>query len=67
MQSIDAHLAFCKKHKCKPSKPFPGEFLVRTTPEKHGMFTAAAKTSGMSLNKWVDHMLENALRNTHHL
>jgi len=64
--SIDAHIAFCEKSGREPSKPFPGEFIVRTTPEKHGFFTAAAKLSGLSLNKWTNSVLENAARDVLH-
>ena len=64
--SIDAHIAFCKKTGKKPSMPYPGEFLVRTTPAKHGRFTAAAKLSGLSLNKWVDKVLEMAAKDIIH-
>ncbi|RDH41209.1 type II toxin-antitoxin system HicB family antitoxin [Zooshikella ganghwensis] len=56
-RSIDAHIAFCKSIGREPSKPFSGEFLVRTTPEHHGVFMSAAKASGLSLNKWVDQVL----------
>jgi len=64
--SIDAHISFCEKSGREPSKPFPGEFLVRTTPENHGFFTAAAKLSGLSLNKWTNSVLENAARDVLH-
>lgn len=66
IDSIEAHIAFCQKKGIEPSKPFPGEFLVRTTPEKHGLFTAAARASGLSLNKWVDSVLEHAARDLVH-
>ncbi|NYZ70473.1 type II toxin-antitoxin system HicB family antitoxin [Endozoicomonas sp. SM1973] len=56
-RSIDAHIEFCKSIGREPSTPFSGEFLVRTTPEHHGVFVAAAKESGLSLNKWVDQVL----------
>ena len=55
--SIDAHIDFCKSIGREPSTPFSGEFLVRTNPEHHGVFMAAAKESGLSLNKWVDAVL----------
>jgi len=60
INSIDAHIAFCEKVGREPSKPYSGEFLIRTSPSKHGLFTAAAKRSKMSLNKWAEHVLENA-------
>jgi len=49
--SIDTHLAFCEKMGREASKPFSGDFVVRTSPNNHGLFTAADKRSKMSLNK----------------
>jgi predicted HicB family RNase H-like nuclease len=48
IKSIDAHIAFCAKIGREASKPYSGEFLVRTSPQMHGIFTAAAKQSKMS-------------------
>lgn len=60
--SVDFYLEHCEKVGKKPSKPFPGEFLIRTTPEHHGLYTAAAKMAGLSLNKWADQTLEAAAK-----
>lgn len=62
INSIDAHLAFCESIGRAPSKPYSGEFLVRTTPANHGVFTAAARRSKMSLNKWAETVLEKAAK-----
>lgn len=58
--SIEAHLVFCEKMGREASKPFSGDFVVRTSPANHGLFTAAAKISKMSLNKWAEQVLETA-------
>lgn len=64
MSSIEAHIAFCISQGLEPSKPYSGEFLIRTSPAKHGLFTAAAKRSKMSLNKWAESVLEQAAVHT---
>lgn len=61
-ESIDFYLDHCEKIGKSPAKPYPGEFLIRTTPEHHGLFSAAAKASGLSLNKWADQTLEAQAR-----
>lgn len=50
INSIEAHLVFCEKMGREASKPLSGKFIVRTSPANHGLFTAAAKRSTLSLN-----------------
>ena len=64
IRSIDAHIAFCEKMGREASKPYSGEFLIRTTPALHGLLTAAAKHSKLSLNKWAERVLVSAAKNT---
>ena len=58
--SIDTYLDYCKKKNRNPDKPFPGNFMVRSSPEMHRDFMIAAKKSGMSLNGWVNEVLDHA-------
>jgi len=60
--SINEYLAFCKEQKKKPEKSYPGEFLLRTTPENLRLIDAARYRAGYkSINKWAESVLvENA-------
>ena len=58
--SIDVYLEYCRKKNRDPEKPFSGNFLVRSDPNKHRDFMIAAKKNGMSLNRWVNDVLDNA-------
>lgn len=60
-ESIDDYLDFCARKNIAPEKPFSGQFLVRTTPERHRLVAEAAAGVGKSVNKWVDDMLQQAL------
>jgi len=62
--SINDYLEFCKEQKKKPEKTYPGEFLLRTTPENLRLFDEARyKTDYKSINKWAESVLvENAKR-----
>ena len=57
-ESVDVYLEFCQKKGIEPSKPFSGKFMVRLDPNLHRDASAAAKTSGMSLNAWVTKAIE---------
>ncbi|NQY74689.1 MAG: type II toxin-antitoxin system HicB family antitoxin [Candidatus Margulisbacteria bacterium] len=57
-KSIHDYLAFCKAQKKKPEKGYPGEFLLRTTPDKHRLIEEARYKAGYkSLNKWAESVL----------
>ncbi len=55
--SVEEYLAFCKEHHKKPDKPYSGEFLIRTTPERQRAISAAASKAGKSVNKWAEKVL----------
>ena len=59
-QSVEDYLAFCKERGEAPEKPYSGQFVVRVEPPLHRAFVTAAKRSGLSLNKWVSAVLEQA-------
>ncbi|MBC8128762.1 MAG: type II toxin-antitoxin system HicB family antitoxin [Rhizobiaceae bacterium] len=52
-QSIDDYIAFCAERGDDPEKLFSGQFVVRAEPDLHRALVAAARRSGMSLNKLV--------------
>ena len=58
--SIADYRAFCSERGEEPEKPFSGQFLVRLEPSLHRAAVAAARRSGVSLNKWVAKTLERA-------
>lgn len=59
--SVDEYLAFCKKKNRAPEKPFSGKFMLRVPPELHRELFIAAKTKGLSLNKFVTDLLGETL------
>ena len=58
--SVDFYLAHCETTGKQAEKPFSGEFTFRTTPEKHRLYSTAAKLEGFSLTKWADAQLSKA-------
>jgi predicted HicB family RNase H-like nuclease len=60
-ESVDVYLEYCEKHGKSPNMPFPGTFNVRVNPELHQRLAVNAVSAGISLNKWVEKTLENAI------
>lgn len=58
--SVDEYLAVCAEQGKEPDKPHSGKFVVRTTPERHGLIVRAARESGKSMNTWIEEELESA-------
>jgi len=57
-ESIDGHIANCKKLGIEPEKPYGGRITLRTTPKKHALLVEAAfKTKHHSLNEWMNDVL----------
>jgi predicted HicB family RNase H-like nuclease len=56
--SVEDYLAFCRERGEEPEKPFSGQFLVRVEPALHRAVASAAKSAGVSLNRWVASVLE---------
>ena len=61
-RSLAVYLAMSREEGVDPEKPFSGHFLVRVVPDLHRDVTRAAVTTGLSLNAWVEGMLERELR-----
>ena len=62
-KSVECYLDFCKKKNKNPDRPFSGQFMVRLSPEVHREIYSAAKTNGLSVNKWVAMTLQSAITN----
>jgi predicted HicB family RNase H-like nuclease len=59
-ESVDDYLAFCRQRGEEPEKPFSGQFVVRTNPTAHRRAVLLAKREGLSLNAWVNGVIESA-------
>jgi predicted HicB family RNase H-like nuclease len=59
--SVDAYLEFCSKIGKQPEKPFSGNLAYRTDPDTHHKIFLAACHAGISINKWIDETLKNAV------
>ena len=60
--AVDHYLAMCAADGEEPERPFPGKFLVRTSPEVHRAIASTAAREGKSLNAWVAETLERITR-----
>ena len=56
--SVNEYLAFCSERGREAEKPFSGKLLIRLSPEQHREISAAAKVSGVSLNAWIVHAVQ---------
>ena len=56
--SLKVFLDMCREDGVEPFKRFSGKFMVRISPELHAEIVAAAQSSGMSLNQWIEKTLE---------
>jgi predicted HicB family RNase H-like nuclease len=58
--SLKVFLAMCKEEDIDPEKCFSGKFPVRIDPAIHKSVVHAAKSQGISINKWVAAALKEA-------
>ena len=58
--AVDDYLAMCAERGEEPERPFPGKFLVRTSPDVHRAIATAVAREGKSLNAWVAEALRRA-------
>lgn len=56
--SVNEYLAFCSERGKEPERAFSGKFLLRIGPEEHRMVSAAAQSSGVSINAWIAHTIQ---------
>ena len=59
--SIEDYLEFCAELGRDPEKPFSGKLHLRTQPEIHRQIFRVAKRQGVSINTWIEQVLEQAL------
>lgn len=59
--SIEDYRAFCKERGEEPEEPYIGQFMMRLEPTLHQAAADAARTLGLSLDRWIAEQLEKAL------
>ena len=59
--AVDDYLEFCKEIGKEPQKEYKGSFNVRVSPELHKQAAVCAAMENISLNRFVENALRNAL------
>ena len=59
--SVEDYRAFCKERGEAPEEPYIGQFMMRLEPALYQAAADAARTSGLSLDRWIAEQLEKAL------
>ncbi len=59
--SVDDYIMACEQLGQAAEKPVSGRLMLRIAPSVHAAALKAAAQSGQSMNKWVEHLLSNAL------
>ena len=62
--SVDEYLAFCREEGRQPEKPFSGKLLLRTSPELHRRVALEAARHRVSMNAYIQELLEKAVADT---
>ncbi len=60
-EAVDDYLKYCTKKNVSPDKPFKGSFNIRLTPNIHKMVYLKAQEKGISLNKYIENVIEKSL------
>ena len=60
--AIDDYLEMCSAEGTEPEKAYKGSFNVRIAPELHRQAVIAAAAHQMSLNSFVEHSIQKAVR-----
>ena len=59
--SVDDYIEWCEEDGIAPEKPYSGHFNVRFEPILHQEAAFAAKSMGISLNKFIELAVRNEL------
>lgn len=57
-EAVDDYLEMCAAQKKPPEKPYKGSFNVRIPPSLHRQAAQYAASQGLTLNKFVEHAIE---------
>lgn len=67
-ESVEDYLEFCAETGEEPDKPFSGKIMLRMTPDLHRLVALAAKTTGKSINGWInDHISQDVIKELEHV
>lgn len=59
--SVEEYLAFCREQGRSPEKPFSGKLILRTNPELHRRVALEAARHRLSMNAYLQEVLEKAV------
>lgn len=59
--SLKTYLEVCEEQGIEPYKTYSGKLPYRTDAEKHQLIEAAAASEGLSINKYIDKTISEAL------
>ena len=59
-RAVDQYLSVCEKRGEEPGKPYTGQIRIRIASELHRKLSAAAASSGRSLNSYIAEALAEA-------
>ena len=62
--AVDDYLSLCEAENSEPEKAYKGSFNVRISPDLHRSIAIHAIQDGMTLNKYVEEALQNAISAT---
>jgi predicted HicB family RNase H-like nuclease len=60
-EAVDDYLSFCSEKGVSPEKPFKGSFNIRLRPSIHKMAFIKALEKGISLNKYIESVVEKSI------
>lgn len=60
--SVDEYLRTCKEAGIEPRPPFSGKLNLRLGSDLHQRVAVTALQSGMSINEWIKHVLEESVK-----
>lgn len=63
-EAVDDYLELCVEKRIEPEKAYKGSFNVRISPDFHRSIAIHAIQDGMTLNKYVEEALQNAISAT---
>ena len=62
--AVDDYLELCVEKRIEPEKAYKGSFNVRISPDLHRSIAIQVIQDGMTLNKYVEEALQNAISAT---
>ncbi len=60
-EALDFYLDSCNERDEPPNKPYSGKLLLRIDPEIHAAVAEAAEVNGVSINRWMEERLIEAV------